>query len=114
MSISGWASSAGRDRRGKSVAIDREGAAGGYLIVVRRSHDQRAEPAHLFMQKTDRVVLAIVGAERIGADQLGLAIGLVRRRCPARPHFMQHHRHAGLRELPGRLGPCESAAHDMH
>ena len=69
-----------RDGCGKSVAVDGERAAGRHLMGVRRAHDERAEPAHLGVQQADRVVILVVGAERIGADQFGIAIGLVRRR----------------------------------
>ena len=49
-----------RHRSGKAVAIDGEGATCRHLIFVCRSHDERAEPAHFFMQKTDCIVLAII------------------------------------------------------
>ena len=70
------------DRRrhggGKALAVDRERAAGRHLVGVAAAHDQRAEPAHLLVQQADRVGLAVVGAERIGADELGQRLRLVR------------------------------------
>ena len=69
--ISGCGCERRRDRGGKAVAVDRQRAAGRHLIGVGRAHDQRAEPAHLLVQQADRVVLLVVGAERIGADQFG-------------------------------------------
>ena len=102
-----------RDRGGKSVAIDRQRAAGRHLVGIGRAHHQRAEPAHFLMQQADRVVLLVVGAERIRADQFGIAVGLVRGGRAQRPHLMQRDRHAGLRELPGSLGAGEAAADDM-
>ena len=92
-----------RHRGGKSVAIDRQRAARRHLVAVGRAHHQRAEPAHFLMQQADRVVVLVVGAERIRADQLGVAVGLVRGGRAQRAHFMQRDRHAGLRELPGSL-----------
>ena len=60
-----------RDGGGKAVAVDRQRAAGRHLVGVGRAHDQRAEPAHLRVQQADGVVLPVVGAERVRADQLG-------------------------------------------
>ncbi len=99
---------------GKSIAIDRQRAARRHLVAVCRAHHQRAEPAHLGVQQADRVVILVVGAERIGADQLGVAVGLVRGGRAQRPHLMQHHRHAGLRELPGGLRAGKAAADDVN
>ena len=63
------------DGGGKSVAVDRQRAAGRHLIGVGGAHDQRAQPAHFGMQQPDRIVGGIIGAERIGADQFGKAVG---------------------------------------
>ena len=75
-----------------------------------------SEPAaaHLLVQQADGVVLRIVGAEGVGADQLGQAVGLVRLGAAHRPHLVQHHGHAGLGELPGRLAAGEAAADDVY
>ena len=102
-----------RHRGGKAVAVDRQRAARRDLVAIRRAHDERAEPAHLLMQQADGIVRGVVGAERIGADQLGIAVGLVRGGRPLRPHLVQRDRHAGLRELPGGLRAGEAAADDM-
>ena len=67
----------GRDGGREAVAIDRERPAGRHLMGVGCAHHQRAEPAHLRVQQADRVGLAVVGAERVGAHQLGQAVGLV-------------------------------------
>ena len=48
---------------GKTVAIDRQRAAGGHLVGVGRAHDQRAQPAHFGVQQADRIVGGVVGAE---------------------------------------------------
>ena len=50
----------------------------------------------------------IVGAEGIGADQFGQAVGLVGGGAPDGPHFMQHHGHARLRP-PARPLPTRPA-----
>ena len=63
---------------GKAVAVDGQRAAGRHLVGVARRHDQRAGKPHLGMQQPDRIVLGVVGAEGVGADELGQAIGLVR------------------------------------
>ena len=102
-----------RHGRGKSVAVDRQRAAGRHLVAVGRAHDQRAEPAHFRVQQADRVVILVVGAERIRADQFGVAVGLVRGGRAQRPHLVQHDRHAGLRQLPGGFRAGEAAADDV-
>ena len=92
----------------KAVAIDRQRAAGGHLVGVGRAHDQRAQPAHFGVQQADRVVGGVVGAERIGADQFGEAIGAVGLGHPCRAHLVQHdaeRRHwRPARRLPSRRG----------
>src|SRR3546814_16786512 len=57
----------------------------------------------LLVQQADRVVLGIVAAEGVGADQLGEAVGHVRPGGAQRAHLVQHHRAAGTGDLPGRL-----------
>ena len=89
------------DGSGKSVAVDRQRAAGRHLVGVGRAHDQRAQPAHLGMQQADRVVGGVVGAEGIGADELGEAFGAVRLGHPLRAHLVQHDGNAGVGDLPG-------------
>ena len=68
----------GGDRVGKAVAIDRERAAGRHLVGVAGRHDQRAGQPHFGVQHADGIALGIVGAEGIGADEFGKAVGLVR------------------------------------
>jgi hypothetical protein len=103
-----------RDRFGKAVAIDGERPAGRQLVGVGGGEDQRAAAPHLLMQQADGIVLGIVGAERVGADQLGQAIGLVRLGLAHRAHLVERHGHAGLGELPGGFAAGEAAADDMH
>ena len=58
-------------RRREAVAVDRQRRAGRHLVRVGRRHDQRAQRAHLGVEQPDRIVLGIVGAEAVRADQLG-------------------------------------------
>ena len=102
------------DGGGKAVAVDGEGAAGRQLVGVGRAHDQRAGAPHLLMQQADRVVGGIVGAERVGTDELGEVFREMRLGAAHRPHLVQHHGHAGRRELPRRFRAREAAAYDVH
>ena len=98
---------------GEVVAIDRERAAGGKLVTVPGSQNERAGAAHLLVQQADGVRLPVVGAERVGAHELGQPIGLVGVRHPYGAHLVQHHGHAGAGDLPGGLGAGEAAADDV-
>ena len=90
-------------RRREAVAVDRERAARRHAMRIGGAHDQRAAAPHLLVQQPDRVVLDIVGAERVGAHQLGEAVGDMRRGAAHRPHLVQHDGHAGARQLPSGL-----------
>jgi len=69
-------------------------------VGIGGTEDERAGAAHLLVQQTDGVVLGIVGAQRIGADQFRQRIGLMRLGAAQRAHLVQHHAHAGLGRLP--------------
>ena len=97
------------DGGGKSVAVHRQRAAGGHLIGVGGAHDQRAQPAHLGVQQADGVVGGVVGAERIGADEFGEAVGAVGLGHPHRAHLVQDHANAGIGDLPGGFRAGEAA-----
>src|ERR1700761_1867545 len=107
-----------RQRFGHSVRetmpVDSQGAARRNLIGVRRAHDDRIAAPHFVMQQADSIIFAIVGAERVGADKLGAAIGLVRLGWLYRTHFMQGYGDAGFGELPCRFAAGEAAAYDMN
>ena len=77
------------DGGGKSVAVDRQRAAGGNLVGVGRAHDQRTQPAHFGVQQSDRIVGGVVGAERVGAHEFGQAIGAMGFGHPAGAHLVQ-------------------------
>ena len=50
--------------------------------------------------------------EGVAADQLGQPVGVMGRRLHRRPHLVQGHPDAALRERPGRLRAGETAADD--
>ncbi|MGY4333133.1 hypothetical protein ACVWWG_007550 [Bradyrhizobium sp. LB7.2] len=102
------------DGRGEAVAIDRQRTAGGHLVGVGRTHDQRVEAAHLGMKQADGVVGGIIRAERVGADELGKSVGAVCLGHAGRPHLVQHHGHAGFGHLPGGFGAGKACADDVH
>ena len=101
-------------RRRKAVAVDRERAARRHLVPIARAHHQRAQPPHLLVQQPDRVVLPVVRAERVGADELGEAFGLVRLGHAHRPHLVEHDGNAPARDLPGGFRSGEPPADDVH
>ena len=112
MVISGCASSArsvtrvGESRRGPPPA--RRPPAPGW----RRPQRRMMEPQRRISACSRPTALysAIVGAEGVGADQLRQTLGLVRGGGAHRAHLVQHHRHAGLGDLPGGFGAGEPAA----
>ena len=92
----------------------RQRAAGGHLVGVGRPHDQRAQTAHFGVQQADSVVGGIVGAEGVGADQLGKPFGLMGLGHPYRAHLVQDHGDAGIGDLPGGFRAGEAAADDVN
>ena len=103
----------GLDRAGEAVPVHGQRRARRQLVRIARGHDQRAQPAHLRVQEADRVVERIIGAERVGADQLGQPAGLVRLGRAHRAHLVHHDRDAGARRLPGGLAAGQTAADHM-
>jgi len=67
----------GGDGSRKPLAVDCQRSPGRDLIEVRGAHDEGAKPAHLLVQQTYGVVLLVVGAKRVRADQFGEQGGLV-------------------------------------
>ncbi len=98
---------------GKAFAVDRQRPAGRHLVGVGGAHDQRAELAHLGVQQPDGIVGGIIGAEGIGADELGQPVSAVGFGHAGRAHFVQNHAHAALGHLPGGLGAGKAPADDM-
>ena len=82
-------------------------------MPVRHRHDERSRPPHLPVQEAHGIAHGIVGAERVGADQLGQPVGLVRVGAAHRPHLVQQDGHAPAYELPGGLAAGETAADDV-
>jgi hypothetical protein len=101
------------DGRGKAVAVDRQRPTRGHLVDVGAAHDQGAEPAHLGVQQAHSVVGGIVRAERVGADQLGQALGAVCLGHPLRAHLVQDDANARIGDLPGGFRTGEAAANHM-
>jgi hypothetical protein len=98
----------------EAVSVDRQRAAGRNLMGVALFHDQRAQPAHLPMQLADGVGERIVGAEGVGADELGQAFRLVRFGPADGAHLVQDDGDASLGDLPGGFGAGETAANDVN
>src|SRR5439155_20912125 len=68
--------------------------------------------SHLGLKET--VCIGCLRAlERVGADQFGQAIRLVRRCSADGAHLMEHHVVRALGELIGGFGPGETATNDM-
>ena len=113
ISISGSASMAAWIAAREAIAIDGERAAGRQTTGISRLHDQRAAAPHFFVQQPDRIVLGIVGAQRIRADELGEVVGAVCVGGAQRPHLVQYDARTSPCGLPRRLATGEAAADDM-
>ena len=114
MVTSGWASRRRGDLGGEGLAVDGERAAGGDGVAVGGGDDEAAGRPHLPVQQADGVLLVVVGAEGVRADELGQAVGLVGEGADHGAHLVQHDRHARLGDLPGGLGAGEAAADDVN
>ena len=99
---------------GKSVAVDGQCAAGGNLIGVGGTHDQRSQPAHFRVQQPNRIVGGIVRAKRIGTHEFGEAVGAMGFGHPVGPHLVQNHWNSRFGNLPGCLRAGEAGADNMH
>ena len=83
-------------------------------MLVRRTHHQRAQRAHLLVEQPDGIVVGIVGAEAVGADHFGETVGLMSGCRVATPaHFAEAHAQARFGELPGGFGSRKTAADDV-
>ena len=112
--ISGDGLEALRHARGKAFAIDRQGAAGGKLVAS--AARMMSEPARRISSCSRPTALFAKSSERNEFEQTSSASAsvLCASVCRTGPHFVQHHRHAGVRQLPGRLASGEAAADHMH
>ena len=79
----------------------------------RLAHDEAAQRPHFLVDEADGVVVGIVAAETVRADQLGQPVGLVRLGHVEAAHLVQDDGHAGLGQLPGGLRAGKAAADDM-
>src|SRR5690606_4651716 len=100
---------------GEKFAVDGERRPGGNLRGVGLAHDDRAQRAHLAVEQSDRVAVAVVAAEAVRTDHLGERVALMRwRRVAAAAHFGKPHAKPRLGELPCGLGAREAAADDVN
>ena len=89
-------------------------------MLVGGAHDQRSEVSHLLVEQAHRVVLGIVRAEAVGADHLGEAVRLMRRRAVAptwqmgAAHLAQAYAQPRFSKLPGGFAASEAAADDLN
>ena len=97
----------------KPLAIDGERGAGRHAGRVGGAHDDRAEPPHLLLQQTDRVI-EFVAAKGIAADEFGELIGLVDRGGAHRPHLVNGDRHTAFGRLPRGFAARQTAADDVN
>ena len=66
------------------------------------------------MEQADGIMVGIVGAEAVGADHLGKAIGFMRgRRFAAAAHFAEADSVGGLGQLPGGLRAREAPPDEL-
>ena len=95
------------------MAVDGQRTAGGQAGGIGAAQDQRAGAAHLLMEEADGIVLEIVGAQGVGADEFGQPLGVMGVGAAHGAHLVQHDPGAGLRRLPGRFRARQSAADDV-
>ena len=81
----------------------------------RRPQAMISEPASRISacSRPTALVVGVVGAEGVGADQFGQAVGLVRLGAAHGAHLVQDDGHAGLCRLPGGFRAGEAAADDV-
>ena len=82
-------------------------------MAIGGCHDDRIAAPHFRMQQAHRIALGIVGAERVGAHQLGQTARKVSFGAALGAHFVKHHRNAGAGQLPGRLATREAATNNV-
>ena len=83
------------------------------MVGIGRLHDEGAKAAHLLVKEANRVLLMVVGAEGVGANQFSERSGLVDRGRLLRAHLVKHDGDAAAGDLPRRFAPGETAADDM-
>ena len=98
----------------EALAVDGERAAGGHLVRIAHAHDERVRHAQLRVQQADGIGVGVVRAERVGADELGQAVRLVRVGAAHGPHLVQDDGNAAIDDLPSGFGAGETAADDVN
>ena len=101
------------DGAGEGLAIHRQRTPGGQRMGVGGGHDQPARRAHFPVQQPHRILLVIVGAERVRAYHFGQIAGLVREGADLGAHFVDLHADTAFGRLPGGLGAGHAAADDV-
>jgi hypothetical protein len=94
--------------------VHRERRSGRHAVRIGGAHDQRAQRAHLLVEKPDGIVLGVVAAEAVRADHFGEAVALMRRgHVAAAAHFAQANGQARFGQLPRRFRSGQAAADDL-
>ena len=96
---------------GEWLSIHRQRLPGGDAVLLRDRQNQRAEPAHLFLQHAARVGEE-VGLEGVRADQFGEVSRAVDGRHLLRPHLVEGDAATTIGRRPGRLHPRKPAANN--
>ena len=91
-----------RHQCGEAVTVNGKRAAGLHLRFVGTGEDQRAEAAQLLLEQSHRVFQP-VGAQGVGAAQLGKIVALMRRCALLRFHFIERDADAASGKLPRSL-----------
>jgi hypothetical protein len=99
---------AGHLRR-KYIAIHRERLTTRHAGDGSGAQQQRVQTPEFFFEKP-RCGWMLIALERIAADQLGQAIGLVCVGGSDRAHFVQNHIDPALRQLPRGFGTGQAAS----
>ena len=110
ISISGQRRDRLRDGAGEDVAVHRERVARRQRRRARATRMTSESSASISRFRSPTAFKRVVGPEGVGADELGEAVRLVRRRRDLRPHLEEPHAVPAPRELPGALGAREAGA----
>ena len=96
---------------GELQAIDGQGVPGGDSGAAGEFHEQRTGVAHLLLEQPGSGVFA-VALERVGADQFGEEIGLMRGGVAQRAHLVEIDGEAAAGALPCGFGTGKAGADD--
>ena len=79
-----------------------------------RAGEHRASHRFKLVLEQPRGAVGLCGLERVGADELGEKVGVVRRGLVDRALLVERHVHAAPRELKRALAPREATANDNY